>query len=396
MEKIYIEEKSQVKKTSNFSIMLSFCIAIFAMFSIGVFGIANLQGNGISYAISPTGDELTFHTWENGDLDVSVFARSTSNNSVFFNVPLYFSDTEHKNPVFCVEKNNAYIDDGTNYFKSDAITDYKLLYLLDHSYVNDVKVLGDDPDDDNAFEAFITQTAIWLYLYRNGASDTNTFTADEINNLKAADYLAYSLSAVDSYTIAMPDGKSVYDVVESLVVAAENYNNEKTISITKAGDEIVKSNDGSVYRSSLITVTGNPSSDFESYSIVTASDKISGAKAIDENGSPLTSLVSPGTRFYITIPADQVTEEVKTLTVYATGNFKSLSGHYYAASDDHQKIISVTGDTTTRTSQLQLQFVGTPDTGMNKAQTIYFVGLIVLLCGIGIVYANAKPVEVQQ
>ena len=37
--------------------------------------------------------------------------------------------------------------------------------------------------------------------------------------------------------------------------------------------------------------------------------------------------------------------------------------------------------------------VGAPDTGMSAAQTIYFIGLIVLLCGVGIVYANAKPIE---
>ena len=30
---------------------------------------------------------------------------------------------------------------------------------------------------------------------------------------------------------------------------------------------------------------------------------------------------------------------------------------------------------------------------MSTAQTIYFIGLIVLLCGVGIVYANAKPAE---
>ena len=30
---------------------------------------------------------------------------------------------------------------------------------------------------------------------------------------------------------------------------------------------------------------------------------------------------------------------------------------------------------------------------MSAAQTIYFIGLIVLLCGVGIVYANAKPIE---
>ena len=32
-----------------------------------------------------------------------------------------------------------------------------------------------------------------------------------------------------------------------------------------------------------------------------------------------------------------------------------------------------------------------PDTGMGVAQTIYFMGLILLLSGVGIVYANAKP-----
>ena len=32
-----------------------------------------------------------------------------------------------------------------------------------------------------------------------------------------------------------------------------------------------------------------------------------------------------------------------------------------------------------------------PDTGMGIAQTIYFMGLILLLSGVGIVYANAKP-----
>ena len=47
-------------------------------------------------------------------------------------------------------------------------------------------------------------------------------------------------------------------------------------------------------------------------------------------------------------------------------------------------------------SGLEISFVGSPDTGMNNAQTIYFIGLIILLCGVGIVYANAKPVEQKQ
>ena len=48
-----------------------------------------------------------------------------------------------------------------------------------------------------------------------------------------------------------------------------------------------------------------------------------------------------------------------------------------------------------KTARCDIDFVGTPDTGMSKAQTVFFIGLIVLLCGVGIVYANAKPIEVE-
>ena len=36
-----------------------------------------------------------------------------------------------------------------------------------------------------------------------------------------------------------------------------------------------------------------------------------------------------------------------------------------------------------------------PDTGMSSAQSIYFIGLVILLCGIGIIYANTKEKQEQ-
>ena len=59
-------------------------------------------------------------------------------------------------------------------------------------------------------------------------------------------------------------------------------------------------------------------------------------------------------------------------------------------------VVTVTGDTMDVSGGLSIEIVGAPDTGMNTAQTIYFIGLIVLLCGVGIVYANAKPVDARQ
>ena len=58
-----------------------------------------------------------------------------------------------------------------------------------------------------------------------------------------------------------------------------------------------------------------------------------------------------------------------------------------------QKVVTVTGSVIDVPSSTSVQVVGAPDTGMSTAQTIFFIGLIVLLCGVGIVYANAKPVQ---
>ena len=69
-----------------------------------------------------------------------------------------------------------------------------------------------------------------------------------------------------------------------------------------------------------------------------------------------------------------------------------LSGAVYK-NGDHQKVVTVTGTQNYESERLSIDFMGVPDTGMSKAQTIYFIGLIVLLCGVGIIYASAKPAK---
>ena len=74
-----------------------------------------------------------------------------------------------------------------------------------------------------------------------------------------------------------------------------------------------------------------------------------------------------------------------------------LEGNYYTAnSGEYQKVVTVTGTTKHFSNGVSFEVAPSPNTGVNKAQTIYFIGLVVLLCGIGIVYANAKPSESKQ
>ena len=87
-------------------------------------------------------------------------------------------------------------------------------------------------------------------------------------------------------------------------------------------------------------------------------------------------------------------DKVQKLAVNVKGHFNSFGGSYYQdAAGTKQKVVSVTGKTVDVLQGDSIDVVGAPDTGMTTAQTIYFIGLIVLLCGVGIVYANAKPAE---
>ena len=82
----------------------------------------------------------------------------------------------------------------------------------------------------------------------------------------------------------------------------------------------------------------------------------------------------------------------------ATGTFRGYDGYYYRA-DGAQTVSTVFTTDVKNDTGLEFTLNYTPEvpsTGMNMAQSVYFIGLIVLLCGVGIIYANAKPKSQQQ
>ena len=103
-------------------------------------------------------------------------------------------------------------------------------------------------------------------------------------------------------------------------------------------------------------------------------------------------------KFYVRIPANKVTEENKTVKLSVTGKFRGYDGYYYRA-EGAQTVSTVFTTDVPHNTGLELTINYTPDvpdTGMSVAQSIYFIGLIVLLCGVGIIYANARPKAKQQ
>ena len=382
--------KKGKKSVVNASVILSFAVAIFAIFSIAMAGLSLNQKTGISYA-APTElpDNFTFNLLDGGT-DI-VGTDGTGN----FSAPMYVANNDVNSPIFCVE-HNTNVNDGESYTSGEAINDYGLLYLLNNSYANGVSVTS---ATDRYVEGWVTQVAIWMYLYETDSTATqstskNYISPEEVNTIKNANKLVAYDSARTNSTVIYQGDKLYTKYIKPLVDKAKAATDVAVLNVSKASDEISMSEDKKFYFSALITVTGDPSSALKNYTI--SLNGIDGAKAVDEDGNELTGTVTPGTKFYVRIPAEKVTKEVQKVVVSVAGKFTTLEGKYYNAAGNYQRVVSVKTGEKTISKGTEVEFVGTDDTGMNTVQTIYFIGLIVLLCGVGIVYANAKPVQVKQ
>ena len=406
MEKIYMEESQQQGQKQRqqqkqqqglyrFSIVLSFAVAFFAVFSLASFGIAISQNTGISYAAPVTSDTFTFYFGQTTSGQNEFITGSNDQTGEFFNVPTYYADAAGQDPIFCIEQGAAV--DSVPYKKTAVLDDYGLLYILNNSYLKNVDIINGN----EYVEKWATQVAIWLYLSEqnpdekltagpNAGQYAHKFKDGDLDKIKAAN----RFKTQDS-TVVAADG--VWNKIRAFVDTAKSQSKARILSVTKASDELSKTTDDKYYQTALISVVGNPSGALQTYEVSVSG--VDGAKVIDENGKEMKVLTGlpPSTKFHVLIPADQVTSTAKMLNVNVTGTFDYLTGSIYMDEGaTRQKVVTVTGTTRQEKAGLAFSVVGTPDTGMSASQTIYFIGLIVLLCGVGIVYANAKPVESKQ
>lgn len=398
--------KKKKKSVVDLSVILSFAVAIFAVFSIAMAGISLHQKSGVSYAApAELPNSFTFNKLNGGAKVVS----TNTDTGDAFDVPLYVANNDENNMIFCLERNTDVLN-GEQYTKGaslDSEDDYGLLYLLNNSRANGVSIIGGNTNEDKYIDSWITQTAIWLYMY-DAAGDSSKdsshpyyLTTEELTAIKTANHLVYDADGTTAGRVELYTGENLYTAyVKPLLDKAKTASDVAKIIVTKENDEVTEvdldNKEGAeYYQSALITVMGDPSSSLDHYSVELSG--IEGAKAVDADGNELTDNITPSTKFYIRIPTDKVTKEVQNVVINVVGTFNTLEGSIYnAATPGLQRVVSVKGATKDISGGAEVGFVGTENTGMSTVQTIYFIGLIVLLCGVGIVYANAKPVQVKQ
>ena len=401
MEKIYMnEEKSKRQRNSslNTSVILSLVVAVFAIAALITVGF-----NQISFAAPLDPNAGQFRSASHADR----IYRKDYDELTEYNVPIYYDDTGNVQ-VFCIEHSREYAGDSI-YLRNKEITDYGLLYLLAHTLVSGEYVTPDSlydnintaeiskADAKKYVETWIAQSAIWVYQNNVGAPNSE-LSSTEIGIVENTDNLVAHVNNSEDIelNLNLPSGKKLYNYIKDLVDAAGSHRNaEGFVFVSTPDHNLSKVDGGKYYQTSAITVTADSTNEMKHYRVSTSG--VDGAFVVGEDGNTISEDqdLQPGTKIFVRVPSDKVKDVSKNLALNVDATFSIYAGYIYSVDEDSQDVVTVEDQEAHILGGTVFELIGTPDTGMNTAQTIYFIGLVVLLCGVGIIYANAKPVKKQ-
>lgn len=383
-------------KISNTMSVLMILVAFASFLAIG------FSGN-VSYAApEPITDDLgeKFTTASVGKEVIG------SGGSAAF--PVFMYSTTTGVPVFCLERDIGF-KSGVEFSRKDSagndmeITDQGLLYIMANSYPHKTFVAKDGSEYPGETQTWITQVAIWTYLNETGAANNST----SIDNAKMVNKLSWSDNGgvIIGSTVNQSSfqeigletsGGTFYDAyIKDLVAKAKNATSiEGKFTFTPSNPKISITEDEKYYQSELITPNVTDLDNLVSYSIsINGPD---GTVLVKENGEVISQDEMNNmtvSKFYVRVPIDKITNDKKSVTLSANVKFRGYRGYYYKA-PGAQTISTVYTDEIPAGPGLTIDLTYTPDvpdTGMSTAQSIYFIGLVILICGMGIIYANARP-----
>ncbi|MBR3049005.1 MAG: thioester domain-containing protein [Bacilli bacterium] len=386
MEKIYMDDHEEKKQSKFRQIMgsqvphhLSALMILVAFVSFIAIQFGGKESHAIMYDKNQIGD--TFKTITSAHSEWRTIKTNDSTVTGPYSLPHMLIDegagTASNKQVFCLDKDKEFPTDETNavtYTRTANKVDAGIVYIIsqnDNHYNSNGQLLN------KYTRTWITQTAIWAY---KGALGDDKAKAEAANLIRAYKYGTSGLEKTDEETVQDLYAKYVTPLVSKAATVKDN-----NITITKSSDDITVTSDNKYYKSPMITVGGIQSG--ETYSM--SSEVPSGTKWYRENGTEIKDLAHIDvTKFYMLVPIANVTEKTKTVKLSVTGPVPTA--YEFTPSDANVQKVTVLEKQTMNTG-LDLNYApSVPDTGMNAAQSVYFIGLVILLCGLGIIYANAK------
>ena len=394
MEKIYMHDNQKQKirrarkRGSSVTAVLVAVVAVAALIAVG-FG-------QISFAIPEEGVTLG-NEFISAEPDVATMIYGE--NSRFGVNQLLTKDGK---PVFCIERDITYKGD-LKYVKSERVLDSGLLYLMSNIYPNK-KIMDGATELPLGVQVWLSQSAVWIYASINGYENNTEMTADVMEKI----LLETQLYDKDMNVVAKIDDDDIaaghsslmgkYGIFKLLQDAQKlGTAPSNSLNVTKKSEGVSMTSDGKFYQTDYIEVVGTVLSEsigtFNGYELKTKNAP-EGTMIIDKDGNEIKDVtnLAPGTKFAFKIPVDKVTEENKKIEVNVLGSFDSYAADIYVA-DTSQTVTSVSKVNNNLSVPLDVDLNYTPtvpDTALDNSATLYIIGLILLLSGLGIFYTSAK------
>ncbi len=394
MEKIYMHDNQKQKtrkikrRGSSVTSVLVAIVAVAALIAVG-FG-------QISFAIPEEGVTLgNEFTSKTPDTNNIIYGQ----DSGFAVNQLLTSDNK---PVFCIERDITYKGD-LKYVKSERILDSGLLYLLSNVYPNK-KIMDGETELPVGVQTWLSQSAVWIYAALNGY-ENNTDMTEEV---MTAVLLETELYDKDMNVVAKITQEDIdagysslmqkYGIFDLLVEADElGTSPSNSLDVTKKSEGVSMTSDGKFYQTDYISVVGTVLSEsigsFNGFELK-FNKAPEGTIVVDKDGKEIKDLsnLAPGTKFAFRIPVSNVKEDNKKMEVSVLGSFDSFAADIYVATDS-QTVTSVSKINNNLSVPLDLELNYTPtvpNTALDNSSTLYIIGLILLLSGLGIFYTSAK------
>lgn len=353
--------------------------------------------SGISFAIPEEGvvlgDKFTSAAIVTNDRIIGEIGNFTVNR---------FATTDG-DTVFCLERDIPY-EPNLEYKKDITINDAGLVYLMANLYPS-VRFKADDGSDLSlGAQVWLTQSAIWIYASQNNYPNNTSMTQDIINSvLTEKKIYNTSMNIVAEVTDAdVEAGKqTLYQKygIDKLLADANTLKNipANRLDVTRKTNNISLTSDGKYYQTDYISVVGTVSSEkigkFNGYQ-VTLANAPEGTIVIDEEGNEIKDLsnFSVGTKFAVRVPVANLKESNKELQISVLGSFDTYIAHRYIYTGS-QTVTAVKRINNNLSAPLNIQMNYTPtvpNTALDNTNTLFFIGIILLLSGLGVFYTSAK------
>lgn len=364
-----------------------------------IFGI-NTTVKAESYIVDSAPEKFTTNAMGRNYQDGKLI--NTENDAVLVNTSIYDKTkdskgqnvidyhTKDKKKVFCLERLTQYTH-SAEYTITTQTVDYPIVYIIanSESYYKAIGTDGVSADIQKLEQSWLTQVAVWRYE-NNENFNARTINVDgiweegtQVNTNGISDYYYYSKRA-----------KDLWDAAGKLVTAAKQATDPASVTnlaFSYDGKNELNKDEKTV-KTSIISLQTNGVS---SYSMNLA-NAIPGTKVYAESGEEITDLNNvTAKRFYLVMPIDNVDNYTYdfNITAKATG-YEYYKGYKYT-SGTNQPLVLVTKESKDLDATINIKGSHLEDTALSVADSIYFVGFLILLAGVGLVYFNAKQKQEQ-